>query len=245
MIKPSGAGHRSEVMRSFHFTRRQILGSAAVFPFLARLAAAEPPGTEPSPKDASEALSRLRAGNARFADGRTRHAHQSADWRKQLVVDQTPFATILGCSDSRVPPELVFDQGFGDLFVIRVAGNVIDTDVVGSIQYAVRHLKTQLLVIMGHEGCGAVTATLAAMDGTAKEPRFVEALAKRIEPGLKDLNPKLAGEARLAAAVEANVRWAEKQIVTLPEGKQALEEKAVMFVGAVYELKTGRVRFLA
>jgi carbonic anhydrase len=98
---------------------------------------------------------------------------------------------------------------------------------------------------MGHEGCGAVTATLAAIDGTAKEPRFVEALAKRIEPGLKDLNPKLVGEARLSAAVEANVRWAEKQVAALPEGKQALEEKVVMFVGAVYELKTGRVRFLA
>jgi carbonic anhydrase len=232
-------------MRSFHITRRQMIGSAAVVPFLTQLAAAEPPGIEPAPKDFSETLSRLKAGNARFAEGKTRHAHESADWRKQLVADQQPFATILGCSDSRVPPELVFDQGFGDLFVIRVAGNVIDTDVVGSIQYAVRHLKTQLLVIMGHEGCGAVTATLAAIDGTAKEPRFVEALAKRIEPGLKGLNPQLAGEDRLSAAVEANVRWAEKQLASLPEGKRGLEEKAVMFVGAVYELRTGRVRFLA
>jgi carbonic anhydrase len=231
-------------MRPFHFTRRRILGVAGAA-LLTPLAAAGLSGAEPLPQDFAEALSRLKAGNARFAAGQTRHAHESADWRKQLVVNQQPFATILGCSDSRVPPELVFDQGFGDLFVIRVAGNVVDTDVVGSIQYAVRHLKTRLLVIMGHEGCGAVTATLAAMDGTAKEPRFVEALAKRIEPGLKDLNPQLAGEARLSAAVEANVRWAEKQLTGLPEGKQALEAKVVMFVGAVYELKTGRVRFLA
>lgn len=232
-------------MTPLGFTRRQILGTAGLVPFLAPLAAAEPPDAELSPKDFSDALSRLKAGNDRFAEGKTRHAHEGADWRKQLVVDQKPFATILGCSDSRVPPELVFDQGFGDLFVIRVAGNVIDTDVVGSIQYAVRHLKTQLLVIMGHEGCGAVTATLAAIDGTAKEPRFIEALAKRIEPGLKDLDRKLSGEARLSAAVEANVRWAEKQIAALPEGKRALEERVVKLVGCVYELKTGRVRFLA
>ena len=228
------------------FTRRQILASAGAVSFLAPLVgAAAPPASTPLPMDATEALSRLKAGNARFAEGQTRHAHEGANWRKQLVADQKPFATILGCSDSRVPPELVFDQGFGDLFVIRVAGNVIDTDVVGSIQYAARHLKTQLLVVLGHEGCGAVTATLSAIDGTAKEPRFVEALAKRIEPGLKGLDPKLAGDARLSAAVEANVRWAEKQLASLPEGKKALEDKAVALVGAVYELKTGRVRFLA
>ena len=143
-----------------------------------------------------------------------------------------------------MPPELVFDQGFRDLFVIRVAGNVIDTDVCGSIQYASQHLKTRLLVVMGHEGCGAITATLAAIEGTAHEPRFIEALAKQIEPGLKELDPKLVGEARVAPAVEANVRWAEKQLASFPEARKALEEKAVMLVGAVYELKTGRVRFL-
>ncbi len=228
-----------------HFTRRQILASAGAATFLTPLVeATEPPTSEPFPRDGTEALSRLKAGNARFAEGKTRHAHEGADWRKQLVADQKPFAIVLGCSDSRVPTELVFDQGFGDLFVIRVAGNVIDTDVVGSIQYAVRHLKTQLLVVMGHEGCGAVTATLAAIDGTAKEPRFVEALAKRIEPGLKGLDRQLVGTARLSAAVEANVRWAEKQLASFPEGKKALEDKAVMLVGAVYELNTGRVRFL-
>ncbi len=228
------------------YNRRQILASAGAAPVLAMtLGMAEVSAQEPSPTDASEALARLKAGNARFAEGKTRHAHEGADWRKQLIAAQNPFATILGCSDSRVPTELVFDQGFGDLFVIRVAGNVIDTDVVGSIQYAVRHLKTRLLVVLGHEGCGAVTATLAAIDGTAHEPRFVEALAKRIEPGLVGLDPSLTGDARLSAAVEANVRWSEKQLASIDEGKKALEEKAVMLVGAVYDLKTGRVRFLA
>lgn len=161
------------------FTRRQIFVSAGAATCFAPLLGAEPSASEPSPRNAAEALARLKSGNARFVEGRTRHAHEGADWRKQLVADQKPFATILGCSDSRVPPELVFDQGFGELFVIRVAGNVIDTDVAGSIQYASRHLKTQLLVVMGHEGCGAVTATLAAIDGLAEEPRFIEVSVRR------------------------------------------------------------------
>src|SRR3954468_756114 len=101
---------------------------------------------QPYPKSAEEALARLKDGNRRFAEGRVRHAHQAADWRKHLAAGQQPIATILGCSDSRVPIELVFDQGFGDLFVIRVAGNVISDETIGSIGYALRHLKTPLLV---------------------------------------------------------------------------------------------------
>jgi carbonic anhydrase len=126
-----------------------------------------------------------------------------------------------------------------------VAGNVIDADGAGSIQYAGYRLKVPLLVVMGHEGCGAVTATLEALDGTARESRYVEALAKRILPGLKGLDPVLRGDARLSAAVEANVRWSSGQLARLPEGRKALEDKFLTLVGAVYELKTGRVRFLA
>src|SRR6185503_16621477 len=107
-----------------------------------------------------------------------------ADWRKHLVSDQKPFATILGCSDSRVPIELVFDQGFGDLFVVRVAGNVIAPDVVGSLEYAVAHLATSLVVIVGHQNCGAVTAAVQALSGKPDELSSINALAKLIEPGL-------------------------------------------------------------
>ncbi len=92
-------------------TRRHLLASAGAVGYFAARSAAEPPTPEPFPKDAAEALARIKAGNARFAEGKTRHAHEGADWRKHLVSDQSPFATILGCSDSRVPPELVFDQG--------------------------------------------------------------------------------------------------------------------------------------
>jgi carbonic anhydrase len=122
--------------------RRHLLACAGLVGIDLRPLAADTPTPEPFPKDGAEALQRLKDGNARFADGQTRHAHQSADWRKHLVADQKPLATVLGCSDSRVPPELVFDQGLGDLFVIRVAGNVVAADVVGSLAYAALHLGT-------------------------------------------------------------------------------------------------------
>jgi hypothetical protein len=110
---------------------------------------------------ADDALARLMEGNARFLSGAPRNLHTPREVHVDLVKGQRPFATILGCSDSRVPPELIFDVGFGDLFIIRVAGNVISPEVAGSMQYASMHLKTQLVVVLGHEGCGAVQAALA------------------------------------------------------------------------------------
>jgi len=203
----------------------------------------KPPG-QARPKDAAEALARLKEGNGRFVSGRLRHAHQAAAWRKHLKASQQPFATILACADSRVPPELVFDQGFGDLFVIRVAGNIIATDVLGSLQYATLHLDTPLVVVMGHESCGAVTAAVDALEGRGEEPRFIAALVAAIEPGLKDLPADLKGADRVHAAVEANVRWSMRQLAALPEGKVALKKKRAVLIGAVYDIATGTVRFL-
>lgn len=225
--------------------RRQLLLGAGL-PGLgpAAVVAADPPAPEPFPKDAAGALKRLREGNERFAQERTRHAHESADWRKHLVAEQKPVATILGCSDSRVPPELVFDQGFGDLFVIRVAGNVVAADVVGSIAYAALHLGTRLFVVLGHAGCGAVTAAVDAKVKKAKEPERIEALLKLIEPGLKDLDPTLPAAARLGGAVEANVRWSVRQLADLPLAGGEVAGRRVTIVGAVYDLATGKVRFL-
>ena len=104
--------------------------------------------SEAAPETSAHAIERLSSGNARFVSGKLRHPHSANEWRKRLIDGQAPFATILGCSDSRVPPELLFDQGFGALLVIRVAGNVIETDVVGSIEYGVDHLKTKLVVCL-------------------------------------------------------------------------------------------------
>ncbi len=196
------------------------------------------------PKDAAELLTLLKEGNARFVSGQMHHAHEAASWREHLKGSQQTFATVLACSDSRVPPELVFDQGFGDLFVIRVAGNIISTDVLGSLQYAVLHLHTPLVVVMGHECCGAVTAAVDALAGRGAEPRFIAALVAAIEPGLKRLPAKLEGAERVHAAVEANVRWSMHQIEDVPEGKLAKKEKRAMLVGAVYDIATGMVRFL-
>lgn len=194
--------------------------------------------------EAERALARLLEGNHRFLSGQSEHDHQSATWRQQLVATQRPFATILGCADSRIPPELVFDQGFGDLFVIRVAGNVLGDDVIGSLQYAVHHVKTPLIVVLGHEGCGAVTAAVQAMLGKHGEPHYIEALIGMIEPGLVDLDLGMAEPARLNAAVEANVRHAVRRLAVSPGGRQFLEARHGRLAGAVYELATGRVRLL-
>jgi carbonic anhydrase len=227
-------------------SRRQLLASAGASGLIVSSAfAAEPPAEEPPPKDPSEALARLKAGNMRFAAGSTRHAHESADWRKHLIGGQTPFATILGCSDSRVPIELVFDQGFGDLFVIRVAGNVVAADVLGSVAYAALHLRTSLFVVLGHTGCGAVTAALDEKLNKLKEPEQIEALLKLVNPALRDINPIQAYAAQLNAAVEANVRWSMKQLAELPGAKAAFEKHSAMLVGAVYDLATGTVSFLS
>jgi carbonic anhydrase len=226
--------------------RRRLLAAlgGATAALATPLGADEPQPREPFPKTPAAALARLKAGNARFADGRTRHAHESADWRKHLVREQKPLATVLGCSDSRVPPELVFDQGFGDLFVVRVAGNVVAADVVASLSYAALHLGTPLFVVMGHTGCGAVTAALDAQLKKAREPERIEALVRLIEPGLKDLDTKAPYAEALAAAVEANVRWAVAQLARLTGPKEALRDGRVALAGAIYELETGRVRFL-
>jgi carbonic anhydrase len=224
-------------------TRRRLLTSAAglgaglTFPAALWAGGAD----EAVPQDAAEAWQRLLQGNKRFVAGESIHAHASKEWRKRLTTGQKPFATILGCSDSRVPTELVFDQGFGDLFVIRNAGNVISTDVLGSLQYAGHHLQVSLLVVLGHEGCGAVTAALDAKFKRAREPERIEALVRMIEPGLKDIDPNLSPERQLRAAVEANVRWSMTELAELPEVKKALKDRRLEMIGAVYELETGKV----
>lgn len=143
-----------------------------------------------------------------------------------------------------MPPELVFDAHFGELFIVRVAGNVISPEVMGTLQYAAVHLQTPLFVVLGHEGCGAVQAALNQKLTGARERHRIELLLNRILPGLRDLQPELSAEAQLQAAVEANVRWSMQQLLDTPEGKARMAEGILKLVGAIYELKTGRVRFL-
>ena len=194
------------------------------------------------PKDWKEALDRLMDGNKRFVSGKLNHPHTAMDWRKRLVGGQKPFVTIIGCADSRVPPELLFDQGFGDLFVIRVAGNVIDTDVAGSVEYGVDHLSTKLVVVMGHEGCGAVTAALQTHEDLEKEPNEIQALVGEIQPSIRKFTDDVPFEQRLQTSVEDNVRNSVKLLKAIPDLAKAEKESGTRIVGAVYEIETGRVR---
>ena len=198
------------------------------------------------PTTADEALARLMAGNERFVAGEAKFPTVQKEVLANLARAQRPYATILGCSDSRVPPELLFDAGFGELFIVRVAGNVISPEVMGSLQYAGVHLRTPLFVVLGHDGCGAVGAALAALNGGASEPARITLLLENIIPALRDLpaDPAMP-EVRMRAAVEANVRWSMHQLFDTPEGRARVAEGHMKLVGAVYDLETGRVRLLA
>lgn len=193
---------------------------------------------------ADEAFARLQEGNARFVAGEARFPTVQKEVLADLAKGQHPYATIIGCSDSRVPPELVFDSSFGELFIVRVAGNVISPEVMGSIQYAAVHLRTPLFVVLGHEGCGAVQAALASVREGVRERSRIALLLERITPGLAGIDASLPAEAQVAAGVEANVRWSMQQLLDTPEGRARIEEGILRLVGGIYELTTGRVRFL-
>jgi carbonic anhydrase len=199
--------------------------------------------------DALEALDRLREGNRRFADDRTGAAVRShAARRSELLAGQEPFAIVLGCSDSRVPAELVFDQGFGDLFVIRVAGNIVAPSQVGSVEFAASRFGTRLVVVMGHSQCGAVIATLEELQGRpSKQSRNLRSIVDRVRPSVETL---LSGrddgdlDALVRDAVRANVR---ASVDHLRHGSELLEklarENGLLVVGAEYSLESGVVEF--
>lgn len=178
----------------------------------------------------------------------------SAAWQQVLPVGgesladlakaQRPYATVLGCSDSRVPPEWIFDAGLGELFVVRVAGNILSPEIAGTLQYAGSYLKTPLFVVLGHEGCGAVAAALAAQTEGEQFRSRVQLLLASIAPGLPELDPRLTPEDRLSRAVEGNVRWTIRQILDTPEGRARVVEGRMRIFRAVYEIETGRVRLL-
>jgi carbonic anhydrase len=193
---------------------------------------------------AEEALQRLIDGNKRFLAGEVRNSSPTMETMVRLTRGQQPFATILGCSDSRVPPEWIFDVGLGELFVVRVAGNIISSEVAGSLQYAGAHLHTPLFVVLGHEGCGAIHAALETKFHGVRLRSRIQLLVDGILPALKGVDPRLPPRKRLAQAVENNVRRTVRMIIESPEGQARLAEGWMKIVGAIYEMRTGRVRFL-
>ena len=185
-----------------------------------------------------QAAQRLREGNARFQKGSVDHPHQDKARRDSLGGGQDPFAVILGCADSRVPPAVVFDQGLGDLFTVRVAGHVVDDVVSESVMYAVENLGTPLIVVLGHSSCGAVAATLERIEsGGAVKGALLTAIAPAVEA--------VRGESGdlLANAVKRNVRNTVEQLKQHPGVGSRLEEGTLNVVGAVYDLTTGEVAF--
>jgi carbonic anhydrase len=192
---------------------------------------------------AEQGLQMLIAGNQRFVQGKANFPTVCKETLASLAREQKPYATILGCSDSRVPPELIFDSNFGELFIVRVAGNVVSPEVMASLQYAGSHLHTPLFVVLGHAGCGAVRAALEYKLNGVEQRSRIQLLIDNIFPGLPELNPQLSDAEKLASAIEANVRWSTKQILQTPEAPEALKIGRKL-VGALYDIVTGKVRFL-
>ena len=171
-------------------------------------------------------------GNQRFVNGESEH-DSFAEARAPLIDGQEPFACVLSCADSRVPPELLFDVGLGDLFVVRVAGNISTTGVVGSVEYAVQHLGVRLVVVLGHQGCGAVDATVMGY----RPDNDIRHIVDKIAPAVRGLKGIAAVKAN-ALAVAASLR------VEPPILAEASKADQVQIVAAVYHLETGRVAFL-
>jgi carbonic anhydrase len=198
--------------------------------------------------EAGEALRRLKEGNERFVAGlRSLEAMASPERRAELAAAQNPFAIVLGCSDSRVPAEVVFDQGLGDLFVIRVAGNIVAPSQVGSVEFAASKFDAQLVVILGHTQCGAIAATLEAVRNPTRHSANLRSIVDRIRPSIETLIAAGIGddEERLVRqAVRANVRASADHLRHgSPLLEQMIHDGKLMVVGAEYSLETGVVDF--
>jgi len=198
---------------------------------------------------AREALARLQDGNGRFVRGEGHPVPTGPDRRAELAAGQEPFAIILGCSDSRVPAEIVFDQGLGDLFVIRVAGNIVAPSQIGSVEFAAAQFGTRLVVVLGHSMCGAVLATLQELrrPGEAQSPNL-RSIVNRIRPAVASLvaaEPGAEASALVDRAVHANIR---ASVASLRRGSRILKDliarDGLLVVGASYSLETGAVDFL-
>lgn len=203
----------------------------------------------PNTVSALEALARLREGNSRFAQNLTSLDRMMTYQRRaELTAGQKPFAIILGCSDSRAPAEILFDQGLGDLFVIRVAGNVVAPSQIGSVEFAVSRYNTRLVVVLGHSHCGAVAATIETLlDGEGSESRNIASIVDRVKPSVQpllDTDLRHDRDALRRAAVRANVRASTNQ---LRHGSRIIEslieQDGLLVVGAEYALETGVVEF--
>ena len=192
-----------------------------------------------------QALSQLKEGNERFVGGAAKHPNQNAERRKETATKgQKPIATILSCSDSRVPVEILFDSGIGDLFIVRVAGNVADVDEIGSIEYGVDHLGTPILLVLGHTRCGAVTAVVenAQVHGSIPE------LVANIEPAVarvKSANPNMGKDAMINEAIQENAWQSIEDVFVKSEAvRKRVREGNLKVIAAIYDIESGKVTWM-
>lgn len=202
-------------------------------------------GCVTTPLTPAEAWASLKSGNDRFVRGEMQHPSQSIERRAELSAEQHPFAVLLGCSDSRVAAEIIFDQGLGDLFVVRTAGHVLDTTVIGSIEYGVEVLGAPLVVVLGHDSCGAVAAATAALNDGVVQRGFVRAVVDRVIPSIVGLGDSGAGHTDAATLgrehVANTVRMLQAYSVSLAE---AIEAGRCAIVGLEYTLGDGTVHLV-
>jgi carbonic anhydrase len=200
-----------------------------------------------APLPGEDALQQLMEGNQRFVTGASINPDHGLARIKSLAQSQAPAAVILGCADSRVPPELVFDQGLGRLFTIRVAGNIADDANLGSIEYAVESLGVQLVMVLGHERCGAVTAALGALKNGVHLPGHLEALTNAVTPAIANAIPNSNEKPsdRLDQAVRANIRFVVQKLSSSPPILgQRVASKKLKIVGGYYDLDSGAVEII-
>ena len=220
--------------------------AAAGLALAPRAEAANPKAPPPKPENVlspDAALKRLVEGNARYVDGVSRR-HDFKHEREVLSGGQNPFAAVLSCADSRIAPEYCFDVARGDVFVCRVAGNFASDDIVASFEYAVAVLKTPLILVLGHEACGAVDATIKSVKDGTTLPGHLPALVDALRPAVEAVKTE-PGD-MLANAIRRNVALnVDKLKNAAPILKAAVDDKKIRVVGGVYELKTGKVQLLA
>jgi carbonic anhydrase len=202
--------------------------------------AADPTHSERPAVAPAEAISKLKEGNDRYTSGNLQHPGQTTERRTELAKGQHPFAIIVSCSDSRVPPEIVFDQGLGDLFICRVAGNVINDESIGSIEYAVDHLGVRLILVLGHQSCGAVQAAKETIATKGKAPGHIESLVTAIKPAVE-----ATAKEDLDATIKANVKHVVQALrSSMPILKGEVHSGELRVIGGYYSLDTGAVTFL-
>jgi carbonic anhydrase len=222
-------------------TATAALGTGLAADTPAAVATPSPAAPRKRPTNAEEALRELEAGNRRWSTFRERHPDETPTVRQALTTAQHPFALVLGCIDSRVAPELVFDQGLGDLMTVRTAGQVLDEAVLGSLAYGVLELGIPLLMVLGHQSCGAVKAAVQA-DGSGEQlPAHIQYLADQINPAIDRTK---TGDARIDATVDANIRLVRARLAAEPALAAKMDSGELAVVGARYELTTQRVHRL-